>query len=54
MSVDAGAISEARAIIFTLAKNAGTQVNQEERFSARILAQSVELARNIRSFGDEA
>ena len=37
----------------TLAKNAGTSVNQIERFYARNLPLSAEMARNLQSFGGE-
>jgi hypothetical protein len=37
--------------IFNLAKNAGTSVNQIERFYARNLPLSRELAKNLQSFG---
>ena len=38
--------------IFTLAKNAGTSVDQIERFYARHLPLSKELWANLQSFGD--
>lgn len=37
--------------IFNLAKNAGTSVEQIERFYARNLPLSAEMARNLQSFG---
>jgi len=39
--------------IFNLAKNAGTSVEQNERFYARNLPLSAEMARNLQSFGGE-
>jgi hypothetical protein len=42
-----------RVNIFNLAKNAGTSVNQIERFYARNLPLSRELAKNLQSFGGE-
>ena len=39
--------------IFNLAKNAGTSVEQIERFYARNLPLSAEMARNLQSFGGE-
>lgn len=44
--------SEGRVNIFNLAKNAGTSVDQIERFYARFLPLSKEMARNLQSFGD--
>jgi hypothetical protein len=38
---------------FQLAKNAGTSVEQIERFYARNLPLSAEMARNLQSFGEE-
>jgi len=38
--------------IFNLAKNAGTSVNQIERFYARHLPLSREMAKNLQSFGE--
>jgi hypothetical protein len=38
--------------IFNLAKNAGTSVNQIERFYARNLPPFREMAKNLQSFGD--
>ena len=40
--------------ILTLAKNAGTSVDQIERFYARHLLMSKELWQNLQGFGDEA
>src|SRR5262249_29538798 len=45
--------SEGRLNIFTLAKNAGTSVDQVERFYARHLPMSKELWYNLQSFGDD-
>jgi type I restriction enzyme M protein len=39
--------------IFNLAKNAGTSVEQIERFYARHLPLSKEMARNLQSFGGD-
>jgi hypothetical protein len=39
--------------IFTLAKNAGTSVDQIERFYARHLPVSKDLWQNLQSFGTE-
>jgi hypothetical protein len=44
--------SEGQVNIYNLAKNAGTSVNQIERFYAKHLPLSAELARNLQSFGD--
>ena len=44
-------LSEGRVNIFNLAKNAGTSVEQIERFYARNLPLSKEMARNLQSFG---
>ena len=44
-------LSEGRVNIFNLAKNAGTSVDQIERFYARNLPQSAAMARNLQSFG---
>ena len=44
--------SEGRVNIFNLAKNAGTSVDQIERFYARFLPLSKEMAKNLQSFGD--
>lgn len=43
---------EGKVNIFTLAKNAGTSVDQIERFYARHLPLSTELWQNLQSFGD--
>jgi hypothetical protein len=45
-------LSEGRVNIFNLAKNAGTSVDQIERFYARNLPLSREMARNLQSFAD--
>jgi Phage integrase family len=45
-------LSEGRVDIFNLAKNAGTSVGQIERFYARNLPLSSEMARNLQSFAD--
>ena len=48
-------LSEGKVNIFNLAKNAGTSVEQIERFYARNLPLSAELAKNLHTFGgDEA
>ena len=39
--------------IFNLAKNAGTSVNQIERFYARNLPLSPELAKNLQTLGSD-
>jgi hypothetical protein len=44
--------SHGKVNIFNLAKNAGTSVEQIERFYARHLPLSKELARNLQSFGE--
>ena len=44
--------SEGKVYIFNLAKNAGTSVDQIERFYAKYLPLSAEMARNLQSFGD--
>ena len=44
--------SEGQVNIFNLAKNAGTSVDQIERFYARNLPLSAEMARNLQSFGN--
>ena len=44
-------LSEGRVNIFNLAKNAGTSVEQIERFYARNLPLSAEMARNLQTFG---
>jgi hypothetical protein len=46
-------LSEGKVNIYTLAKNAGTSVNQIERFYARNLPISAELVINLQSFGEE-
>jgi hypothetical protein len=46
-------LSEGKVNIFNLAKNAGTSVDQIERFYARNLPLSREMAINLQSFGDE-
>ena len=45
--------SEGKVNIFNLAKTAGTSVEQIERFYARHLPLSAEMARNLQSFGDK-
>ncbi|MGH2478046.1 MAG: hypothetical protein ACRED7_12360 [Stellaceae bacterium] len=45
-------LSEGKVNIFNLAKNAGTSVDQIERFYARNLPLSAEMARNLQSFGN--
>ena len=45
-------LSEGKVNIFNLAKNAGTSVDQIERFYARNLPLSSEMARNLQSFAD--
>ena len=45
-------LSQGKVNIFNLAKNAGTSVNQIERFYARNLPLSPELAKNLQSFGE--
>jgi hypothetical protein len=44
--------SEGRVNIFNLAKNAGTSVDQIERFYAKYLPLSKEMAKNLQSFGE--
>lgn len=44
--------SEGKVNIFNLAKNAGTSVDQIERYYARFLPLSKEMARNLHSFGE--
>ncbi len=44
-------LSEGKVNIFNLAKNAGTSVDQIERFYARNLPLSREMAINLQSFG---
>jgi hypothetical protein len=46
-------LSEGKVNIFNLAKNAGTSVDQIERFYARNMPLSKEMARNLQSFGDK-
>jgi site-specific recombinase XerD len=46
-------LSEGQVNIFNLAKNAGTSVDQIERFYARRLPLSAELAKNLHTFGNE-
>ena len=46
-------LSEGKVNIFNLAKNAGTSVDQIERFYARNLRLSAEMARNLHSFGEK-
>jgi uncharacterized HAD superfamily protein len=45
-------LSHGQVNVFNLAKNAGTSVEQIERFYARNLPLSAEMARNLQSFGD--
>jgi hypothetical protein len=45
-------LSEGKVNIYTLAKNAGTSVEQIERFYARNLPISAELVKNLQSYGD--
>ena len=45
-------LSQGKENIFNLAKNAGTSVNQIERFYARNLPLSPDLAKNLQSFGE--
>jgi hypothetical protein len=45
-------LSDGKVNMFNLAKNAGTSVNQIERFYARNLPLSPELAKNLQSFGE--
>ena len=47
-------LSEGQVNIFNLAKNAGTSVDQIERFYARNLPLSQEMAINLQSFGSSA
>ena len=44
-------LSHGQVNIFSLAKNAGTSVEQIERFYARNLPFSPDLAKNLQSFG---
>ena len=46
-------LSKGKVNIYTLAKNAGTSVNQIERFYARHLPLSSELIKNLQTFGEE-
>jgi len=46
-------LSHGQVNIFNLAKNAGTSVNQIERFYARHLPLSREMAMNLQSFGEQ-
>jgi hypothetical protein len=46
-------LSHGQVNVFNLAKNAGTSVEQIERFYARNLPLSAEMARNLQSFGGE-
>ena len=46
-------LSEGRVNIFNLAKNAGTSVEQIERFYAKHLPMSKEMAKNLHLFGSE-
>jgi hypothetical protein len=45
-------LSKGHVNIYSLAKNAGTSVDQIERFYARNLPLSAELVRNLQSFGN--
>jgi hypothetical protein len=45
-------LSHGKVNIFNLAKNAGTSVEQIERFYAKHLPLSKEMAKNLQSFGD--
>ena len=45
-------LSHGQVNVFNLAKNAGTSVNQIERFYARHLPLSREVAKNLQSFGE--
>jgi len=45
-------LSKGKTNIYTLAKNAGTSVNQIERFYAAKLPMEAELVRNLQSFGE--
>jgi len=44
-------MKDAEVNIFNLAKNAGTSVDQMERFYTRNLPLSAEMAQNLQSFG---
>jgi hypothetical protein len=46
-------LSLGRVNIFNLAKNAGTSVEQIQRFYAKNLPLSAEMAENLQSFGDQ-
>jgi len=46
-------LSHGQVNVFNLAKNAGTSVEQIERFYARNLPLSAEMAKNLQSFGDQ-
>ncbi len=46
-------LSHGQVNVFNLAKNAGTSVEQIERFYARNLPLSAEMARNLQSFGED-
>ena len=46
-------LSHGKVNIFNLAKNAGTSVEQIERFYAKHLPLSREMAKNLQSFGDD-
>ena len=46
-------LSKGKVNIYTLAKNAGTSVNQIERFYGRHLPLSGELIKNLQTFGEE-
>ena len=46
-------LSHGKVNIFNLAKNAGTSVEQIERFYAKHLPLSREMAKNLQSFGGE-
>ena len=46
-------LSHSKINIFNLAKNAGTSVEQIERFYAKHLPLSREMAKNLQSFGEE-
>ena len=45
-------LSHGKVNIFNLAKNAGTSVDQIERFYAKHLPLSREMAKNLQSFGE--
>ena len=47
-------LSQGQVNVFNLAKNAGTSVEQIERFYARNLPLSAEMARNLQSFGGDS